>query len=523
MKFFLGYSKKYNKILDEILKDKNFNVEVNNLLLLILNHLNDIYPDYEKTKVNVLDKHTIITNFLENIKNNVDSIEVIKENIFDIKKEDLGKTGIQPIKKQNKEILEKKTNEREKSIITQLSPLDLYSSIVEIQPKYFYIKDEYIFKDIFQDILEEGSVLNAVEIMRDFRGFSWFSKPVAKFPYIKNVMYQNLIWLLGADFMFQWEHQNINLPDYIKELKLSLIKQFGEKNSNKILDAFYGSIYSYGKRKNKEKIEKEINKKRKVLDSMEDSSKFLIATERKKKELSKKIANIDLMLSKDKLLVKGFKDKNDKLPANKKITSIILFKDMIEKERTRALNECDFLTLIQKPNNFAEYKEELQRQVKTFDKDKKIHDYIVELELAILNAMQYKMKLETDSARILLCLKSLRYFKFLKLDKELSIKDIPKINKKIKSIEKILVTKLCEVGTIQMLSYDIDVNYNLISFVLDTRILDLEDILIEIDYKPMTLGMRIYDKDTLEKEEIIKTSKNPDLIIKLRKKTKLFL
>lgn len=86
MKLFLESSKKYNKILEEILKKKSFSVEVNNLLLLILNHLNDIYPDYEKVKVNVLDKHKIIINFLNNIKNNVESIEIIKENIFDIKK-----------------------------------------------------------------------------------------------------------------------------------------------------------------------------------------------------------------------------------------------------------------------------------------------------------------------------------------------------------------------------------------------------------------------------------------------------
>ena len=101
-------------------------------------------------------------------------------------------------------------------------------------------------------------------------------------------------------------------------------------------------------------------------------------------------------------------------------------------------------------------------------------DYIVELELSILNAMQYKMELENTSSKILLNLKSLRYFKFLKLDEKIYIKDIKKLNRKIKIIEKMLVTKLCEMGTLQMLSYDIDINYDLISAVLETQILDLE-------------------------------------------------
>lgn len=523
MKFFIESSRKYNKNLEEILKNKNFNTEVNNLFLLIMNHLNDIYSDYKNVKVNVLEKNIIINTFLENIQNNVESVEIIKENIFDIKKEDLGKTGIQPIQKQDKKIKKRKINEKTKSIVVQLSPIELYSALVEIQPKYFYIKDEYVFKKILQKILEQGSILNSTEIMRDFRGYSWFSKPIEKFPYVNNVIYQNLIWLLGPEFMFQWENQNINLPDYIKELKFSLIKQFGEQHANYILDAFYGSIYAYPTKKNKEKIEKQIKKKQKILKTMEDSSKFLEIINSQKKKLSKKITNIDIMLNNDKVLVKSFKEKNKRLSKQKKLTSIRLYREMVEKERVKASNEYDFLTMLQKPKNFLEYKEELKREVRTFDKNKKIYDYIVKLELKILEAMQYKMTLETNSSKLLLTLKSLRYFKFLKLGEDLSIKDITKLNKKIKEIEKALVTKLCEIGTIQMLSFDIDINYDLISTVLDTQIVDLEDVLVEIDYKPMTLGIRIYEKDTLEKEEIIKINRKPDLNVKLRKKARLFL
>ncbi len=523
MRFFLESSKKYNKILDEMLKSKKFNTEVNNLLLFILNHLNDMYPDYKKVKVNVLDKDVIISTFLNNVKENVKDIKIIKENIFDIKKENIGKTGIQPIEKQKNELLKRKVDEKTKSIVVQLSPLELYAAISEIQPKYFYIKDKYVFKEVFQNILEEGSNLDAVEIIRDFKGYSWYPKSNNKFPYIKNVIYQNLIWLLGANFMHQWKTQNINLPDYIQEMRISLIKQFGEKNANDILDGLYGSIYAYPTEKNKDKIEKELAKKEKMLETMDDLPRFLTAINKQKKKLSKKITSIDLMLNNDELLVEGFKEKNNRLHKNKKISSIIIFKNLIEEERLKSSNEYEFLTMIQKPNNFIEYKDELKREIRVFDRNKKINDYIVELELSILNAMQYKMELENTSSKILLNLKSLRYFKFLKLDEKIYIKDIKKLNRKIKIIEKMLVTKLCEMGTLQMLSYDIDINYDLISAVLETQILDLEDLLIELDYKPMVVGMRIYDKDTVEKELAIKTTRKPDLAIKLRKKTRLFL
>ena len=204
MKFLLQPNKRYSKRLDNIFKSKNFSVEVSNLLLLLFNQLNDVYKDYEKVKVNVLDKDVFLTNFLENLENNIEEIEIIKENIFEIKKEDLGKTGIKPIIKQEKDIEKRFIDERNKRIRTQLSPIELYSSLVEIEPKYFHIKDEYLFKDVLQNILEDGSNYDQIEIVRDFRGFSWFPKHSERFPYVKNLIYQNLVYLLGAEFMNNW-------------------------------------------------------------------------------------------------------------------------------------------------------------------------------------------------------------------------------------------------------------------------------------------------------------------------------
>lgn len=522
MNFFL-LSNKYNKKFEEILNKKNFNTEVNNLLLLIFNHINNIYPDYKKVKVNVLDRNLIISNFLKVINEDINSIEIIKENVFDIKHESLGKTGIKPIKKQERNLEEIIVDEKNKKILTHLSPLSLYTCIIQIQPKYFYIKEEYLFKNILQDILEEGSVLNSIEILRDFKGFSWFPNYSTDFPFVKNLIYQNLIWLLGPDFMFNWQTRKINLPDYIKEIRISLIKQFDEKYANKILDSFYGSIYAYSTPSDREKLEKQIEKKKKILESTNDSEKFLIVINRKKKSLNKKIADIDLMLNNDKVLIEAFKKISEKVSDSKKISSILVYKGMVRKERKRILEKYDFLTMIQKPKNFLEYKEDLKRQINTFNKNKKLNEYIVDLQISILDAMQYKFEKGKNSKQILSYLYSLRYYKFLQLSHNLKIKDIKKLNKRIKEIEKILVTKLCELGTLQMFTYDIDINYDIISLVLNLSTLDLEDLRVELDYQPMVIGVRIYDKNNLEYEEVIKVTRKPEFKVKLRRKIKLFI
>lgn len=523
MKFLLQPNKRYSKRLDNIFKSKNFSVEVSNLLLLLFNQLNDVYKDYEKVKVNVLDKDVFLTNFLENLENNIEEIEIIKENIFEIKKEDLGKTGIKPIIKQERDIEKRFIDERNKKIRTQLSPIELYSSLVEIEPKYFHIKDEYLFKDVLQNILEDGSNYDQIEIVRDFRGFSWFPKHSERFPYVKNLIYQNLVYLLGAEFMNNWKSRNVNLPDYIKEIKLSLIKQYGKTNTEDILNSLYASLYAYEKNENKEVIEKEIIKKKRILKSMNDSAKFLTSIHKQKKQVLDRIDNIDLILADDEKLVEAFKEKNNTLEKNKKIASVLIYKSILKEEREKASNKYDFLTLIQNPSNFSEYRTDLKRQISTFNKERKINDCIVSLELAILKAMRYKMEKEENAIQILSNLNALRYFKFLKVSRNLYIKDIKQIYREIEKLEKILVTKACKIGCVRMLSYDVDINYNIISTVLNTRILDLEDLSIEIDYKPMNIGVRIYDKNTIEKEEIIKVNRSPDLAVKLRRKIKLFV
>ena len=199
MKIFSS-SKKYSKELEKILVNKNFSIEVNNLLLLILNHINDIYSDYKKVKINVLNKDTIIHNYFKIINNNIDSIEIIKENVFDIKFEDLGKTGVEAVTKQEKDLPKPVIDEKNKLIRTHLSPLSLYTCIIQIQPKFFYIRDEYIFKENLQNILGEASILDGIEILRDFKGFSWYPKYSKNFPFIKNIIYQDLIWLLRTRF-----------------------------------------------------------------------------------------------------------------------------------------------------------------------------------------------------------------------------------------------------------------------------------------------------------------------------------
>ncbi len=522
MRFFLDPSKKYSKILEEILKEKNFDTEINNLLLLILNHINDVYSDYKSIKVNVLERDAILGNYLETIQDDINKIDVIKENLFTINKEDLGKTGVKPIIKEKKEKQKRIIDEKNKTILTQLSPIELYNSIAEIQPKYFYVKEEYLFKDILQNMLAKGASINTTEIMRDFKGFSWHTRYSENFLYINNLIYQNLIILLGADFMFQWEHQRSNLPDYVQEMKLSLLKQFGEEHTNEILDAFYGAIYTYPSENPRGKIKAQVEKNKRILKTMEDSEKFLSYIQRQKNVLNKNLSSIDLMLNNDEALVDGFNEQNAKLDKNKQITSIVIFKNILESERIKTIDKFDFFTMLQKPNHFIEYKSELKRQIKTFDENKTTKESIIELETVILNALYSKIEKEEVSVRLMEYLKILRYFKFIKVSEEKSIKDIKELQKLIEKTEKLLVTKLCKLGSLQMFSFDIDINYNIISRILDTRLLDLEELLVELDYKPMTIGLRIYDKNTIEKEEIINIKKTPDLAVKLRRKLKLF-
>lgn len=79
-----------------------------------------------------------------------------------------------------------------------------------------------------------------MEILRDFNGWSWDKTYDEGFDYIDNLIYQNLLVILGEKFLFEWRTYGSTRRDFLDEAK-KFIKYF--TGNEKFLKNLYKLLY----------------------------------------------------------------------------------------------------------------------------------------------------------------------------------------------------------------------------------------------------------------------------------------
>ena len=91
----------------------------------------------------------------------------------------------------------------------------------------------------------------------------------------------------------------------------------------------------------------------------------------------------------------------------------------------------------------------------------------------------------------------------------------------IKKTEKYLITKACNLRAINILCNNVEKNYEIISSIFNYRIIDLEEILLEMKKNDDKFTLKIYDDNAIA--GILQYEEDKEFNIKLNKKTKLFI
>ena len=99
--------------------------------------------------------------------------EVFLQNLIDVIKKYCDNIKlVEPDSKEAKQLNDNNvlalTNEKERSILAYPTEISLFFGISDIVPKYFYVKNELIFKRLIQDMLVEGYSTNNLEILINF-------------------------------------------------------------------------------------------------------------------------------------------------------------------------------------------------------------------------------------------------------------------------------------------------------------------------------------------------------------------
>lgn len=511
--------KNYNNELEEVLEKKLFDENTKSNLLSILYKIEAAYKDYEKVKQDVETKEEFIEQLIKNIKNNCETIKLVRPNSEESK-----------IMGNKTFLVEKKL----KKIICYPIERKILYCVAKISKNEKIIKDKYfLINKTLSDLINVGNNINTVEPLRDFNGYSWTTISSEIESVSHNLIYQNLRILLGYKLLNNWVTNDEYIIDYMELFQNKLEDLYGKENKDTLvenlriisilLDIKYDSKIKKKMLETKEKVENE-------LDYIKDNKEFIQNVTDKKMEITKQIKQIDETINNKELLQKEYVNRNQKLSLEEKIFSIRILAKMLEQEREEYIEKIEKLNELLKPKNFVRYKKELKEKykylklVETKDIQKEIRKLIIKIQKEFLKC--YKIKLEKAKTRheLLKIVYEFRYYNLLPFDYEKSIYQVKELEKDVQEIQKEIILKAHEMKLIEKMSKKEDIDYIIIKNLFTLRTISLEELYIKITKEKDKFFIQIFDENAYEEKIEIENMGNinkKDMEIKLNRKIKL--
>lgn len=513
--------KDYNNELEKVLEKKYFDENVKSVLLSILYKIENAYKDYETVKQDVEKKDEFVKNIINDIKQNCETIKLVKPNSEEAKV--IG----------NKTFLVEKNKNR---IICYPIERKLLYCISKISKKEKIVKDDYIIIDkTLSDLLNTGNNIDTVEVMRDFNGYSWTTISTEIESVRHNLIYQNLRMLVGNKFLTKWINNNDNNIDYLQQFKEKLTKSYGEELSDKlieklekisfILDIEYDRDYKYEATLMKKEVETELKK-------LIDSEEYIEKITKEKLELTKKIRKIDTIINNKKMLQEEYNKRNEKLPLKNKIFSIRVLAKMMEEERIKYLKELERLNKFLNPKTYIEYKKELKQKYEYLkllnirSLRNEVSKLIFEFQLLFLKCFEIKLEKVKTKQQIIQLMYEFRYYCIMPYYEDICVNQVKQLSSRIENIQKELIIKAGKLKVINVFSKREDLNYAMLKNIFNVRVINLEELNIKITKEKDKFFVQLFDENAFEeKNEIIgiEDIRNKDLELRYNKKVKIFI
>lgn len=171
-----------------------------------------------------------------------------------------------------------------------------------------------------------------------------------------------------------------------------------------------------------------------------------------------------------------------------------------------------------------EYYEVLCNLLKMMDDDEeKVQDELIDLQKCFLRFLEKKIEKIDEKEEIIKIIAQLRLFQNLNFAEGKQIKDCKKIDSAFQYTQKLAITKACKLGAMKIISMDIETNFQIYHYILDTKIIDLGQIKIELNLEEENLLLKVYDKEVFEKQGKIQwNGSKKDIAIRKKKQVNIF-
>ncbi len=508
--------KDYTNRLEKILEKKKFSLDTKNLLLSMLYKIENGYNDYSKTKIQVPNKNEFIQNIFNIINKKCNQIIVAE---FDSQASSLLKN------KNVKYIIDKEKQE----IIAIANELLVFNCILNMQENEIIMPQEkQSLKVPVSNLLNIGNRINQTEVIRDFNGWSWdiVLKEIDNISV--NTVFQTILYLTGYEFIQKWINNSSNLADYLDLFSSYLKENYGEKRANQFITLFCKlaiDISIYDKNEQYEFWKEKRDIFNQELEKLQDKENYISNKTKEKKEYTKQIEDIDKIINNKELLKEEYTKRNEKLPNKEKIFSISHLVLRLEKERNDFLEKIKQCNILIEPKGYVKRKHEVEAKVQflnklDIDKNQDIRNTIIQLCNIFLSCFEIKIAKAQTKQEVLTYIYELRYYGFLPLDKEgNTLKSIPKLQIAFQKCKKNLLEKARKLGVIDEITEDEKANFEIVSKIFDSKMIDLDHMIVEIKIIDEKLYVEYYDEKVLESRIQVQSDKT----IKLKKKTKLFI
>ena len=530
--------------IEKILEKKGITNEIKSLVMDTLFKIEETYPNYKRIKVDVLEKR-----------------DYIREIVVALKKVD----NIYIMNMQEKDILKCVTDTKIEKNARGYYDIEIYhNNLSLLYALQTIINEEYGINEqpcssAFDKILKIGGIYSNIEILRDFSGWNWNRNKIKNFNIYYDIIYKNLLLILGIDKMIELK----KIRQCIHFMKKYLLKKYKNDNVEKLMEILKEIVFVMSSEEEK-KLEIEANKK--IIDmymAMKDIKKFMQKVNEEKKKNNKLIAECDKILNSHNVLEREYneylkaieKSKNgDSSNGSLNIDSIIdildieednigkidkeeiknieLFSIQIFEKRKKVYNKNLELSKIGNPENYVEHKRILEEKIKyilDYEKvkgdskkeEELLENLMIEYQKIVYDMLEDRIEAIYTNEEVIDEIYRQRYIRYQNVLKDKYIYQISDLYQKMDKILHLIVAKAMKFDVLERVSEEENTNYAAVSPALKTEVLSLEEVKVAI-YTGKTTLLCIYDGNVLIKE-IELFDVDPKLIsIPTKKKIKLF-
>ena len=318
--------------------------------------------------------------------------------------------------------------------------------------------------------------------------------------------------------------KNLNI-DFIEEFKNSLNKVSAAIKVN-IIEDFKKVILAIIINKDEEerkRIDEVINDSKALYEKMQNKKDFLAEQTKIKKEISNRIKEIDNIISDAEILKIEYEKYNKELSNEDKIFSPSKYANMLINQRRKLLIKIDEINKMMTPMEFVKKEEELKNKNEFFSDIKQDVSVLLEnLQKDFINLLNERLEKTEDKKEIIDIIYNLRYYKYIPYN-DRKICEIDALKESIKQLEKSIIKKACNKKILVKISDDEELNYEILKYIFKSKIINLEDIVIELKYNKDILSVEYFDSDIIEDTCDIKIKTKTELSVRLKKKIKLFI